>query len=68
MKTEVLIMKNRNFTCINNDVPKLNEQESKMFLLNVEYAILTSLVKRQLLTNSQAEQCKKIIEKQCSRA
>ncbi len=61
-------MKNRNFTCINNDVPKLNEQESKMFLLNVEYAILTSLVKRQLLTNSQAEQCKKIIEKQNSQA
>lgn len=65
---EVLIMKNRNFTCINNDVPIINEQESKMFLLNIEYAILMSLVERKLLTRSQAEQCKKIIEKQCSRA
>lgn len=61
-------MKNRNFTCINNDVPIINEQESKMFLLNIEYAILMSLVERKLLTNSQAEQCRKIIEKQNSQA
>lgn len=57
-------MKNRNFTCISNDVPIINEQESKKFLLNIEYAVLMSLAERKLLTNSQAEQCRKIIEKQ----
>ncbi|MDE5582542.1 MAG: hypothetical protein K2J08_02395 [Ruminococcus sp.] len=46
-----------------NDIPELNEQENKLFFLNLEFAVLMSLVKRGLLTRSQAEQCKNILTK-----
>lgn len=55
-------MKKKEFICT-NDVPKLNEQKNKPFFLNVEFAVLMSLVKRGLLTRSQAEQCKNILTK-----
>ena len=55
-------MKKKKFICI-NEIPTLNEQENKLFLLNVEFAILMSLVKRGLLTRLQAEQCKSILTK-----
>ena len=55
-------MKKKEFICT-NDVPELNEQENKLFFLNIEFAILMSLVKRGLLTCSQAEQCKNILTK-----
>lgn len=55
-------MKKKEYICT-NVVPKLNEQENKPFFLNVEFAVLISLVKRGLLTRSQAEQCKNILTK-----
>lgn len=55
-------MKKKKFICT-NDIPELNEQENKLFFLNVEFAVLMSLVKRGLLTRSQAEQCKSILTK-----
>lgn len=55
-------MKKKEFICI-NDFPELNEQENKLFFLNVEFAVLMSLVKRGLLTRPQAEQCKNILTK-----
>ncbi|MDE5768139.1 MAG: hypothetical protein K2H82_02020 [Oscillospiraceae bacterium] len=55
-------MKKKEFTCT-NIVPELNEQENKLFFLNVEFAVLMSLVKRGLLTRSQAEQCKNRLTK-----
>lgn len=55
-------MKKKEFICT-NAVPELNEQENKLFFLSVEFAVLMSLVKRGLLTRSQAEQCKNILTK-----
>ena len=55
-------MKKKKFICT-NDVPELNEQDNKLFFLNVEFAVLMSLVKIGLLTRSQAEQCKNILTK-----
>ena len=55
-------MKTKKFICT-NDVPELNEQENKLFFLNLEFAVLMSLVKIGLLTRSQAEQCKNILTK-----
>lgn len=55
-------MKKKEFICT-NDIPELNEQENKLFFLNLEFAVLMSLVKRRLLTPSQVEQCKNILTK-----
>ena len=55
-------MKNRDFI-YSIDIPELNEQENKLFFLNLEFSVLTSLVKRGLLTISQAEKCRNILKK-----
>lgn len=55
-------MKKKEFICT-SDIPELNEQENKLFLLNIEFAVLMSLMKKGLLTRSQAEQCKNILTK-----
>ena len=55
-------MKKKEFICT-SDIPNLNEQENRFFLINIEFAVLMSLVKRGLLTRSQAEQCRNILTK-----
>ena len=55
-------MKKKEFICT-SDIPELNEQENKLFLLNIEFAVLMSLMKKGLLTRSQAVQCKNILTK-----
>lgn len=57
-------MKHREFVCVGDPAPELNEQEHAAFLRNIQRSIVLSLEKRKLLTSSQRERCLAELEKQ----
>lgn len=50
-------MKHREFVCVGDPVPELNELEHVEFLMNIQRSIILSLEQRKLLTPAQRERC-----------
>lgn len=55
-------MKPRDWVYVGESVPKLDPAKNTDFILHAQNAMLLSLVKRELLTATQAEQIKENIE------
>lgn len=55
-------MKCREFVFVGDPIPELTELEHAAFLLQFQKSVLTSLRKRELLTQSQYERCVQELE------
>ncbi len=62
-----LLLKQREFIYVDEIVPKITEQEYKVFLLQFQKSLLFSLKKKEILTDSQYECCIEELEKQIKR-
>lgn len=60
-------LKHREFICVGEPIPQLNEQEHSDFLLLVQQSVLYSLEKRGLLTQVQRENGIQLLEQKYCR-